>query len=89
MSNRQGLSPPRRTFLQILLGGVALALARLLQPRKAQSAAMVSQKAAAYQDHPNDGNHCSECRFFQGDHSCKIIAGSISPNGWCKYYTAA
>ena len=87
MNKRQGLSPARRTFLQILLGGAALA--RLLQPQEAQSAAMVSQKAAGYQDHPNDGNHCSECRFFQGDHSCKIIAGNISPNGWCKYYMAA
>jgi hypothetical protein len=42
-----------------------------------------------YQSTPNNGQHCSDCALFvpgktaTDDGTCKVIPGSISPNGWC------
>jgi hypothetical protein len=47
-----------------------------------------------YQDHPNDGNQCSNCVAFtpppSGDAygACSIIAGPISPKGWCMAFSS-
>jgi hypothetical protein len=47
-----------------------------------------------YQDHPNGSNKCSECQFFAPGKSktangtCSVVAGSISPNGWCTAFSA-
>jgi hypothetical protein len=44
------------------------------------------QKVAKYQDHPNKDQHCALCRYFQPPHSCQLVAGTISPNGWCSFF---
>jgi High potential iron-sulfur protein len=42
-----------------------------------------------YQATPKDGQKCSACMLFvpgktaKDDGTCKVITGSISPNGWC------
>ncbi len=37
-----------------------------------------------YQDTPNDGKHCSLCmHFIPKTNECRMIEGSISPDGWC------
>lgn len=47
-----------------------------------------------YQSHPNGGHKCAGCRFFHGgktmsaDGTCDVVAGAISPNGWCTAYNA-
>ena len=46
------------------------------------------QQSARYQDHPNGSQHCANCRQFQPPSSCKVVAGKISPNGWCSIYFA-
>lgn len=55
-------------------------------------AATGSKTQFKYQDHPNNGQKCSTCTFFIPGKStpngtCKIVAGSISPNGWCTAYS--
>ena len=43
-----------------------------------------NKKQFRYQDHPGPrGQKCSGCRFFRKPHSCTIVHGTISPNGWC------
>ncbi len=76
----------RRTFVQTLLGGAVLA--RLLQPQEALAAGM-SKTAAGYVSHPHHGQKCSGCRYFVPPHSCQVVSGHISPNGWCRLYVAA
>lgn len=49
----------------------------------APAAAKTSQQAAKYQNKPKGAQKCSNCRFFQGPSGCQIVAGKISPNGWC------
>lgn len=56
-------------------------------------AAKASKSDFHYQDHPNDGNQCSNCVAFtppaSGDAfgACAIIAGPINPNGWCMAFS--
>ena len=36
-----------------------------------------------YQDNPKDGQECDKCVNWVAPNACKIVAGSISPKGWC------
>ncbi len=37
-----------------------------------------------YQESPKDGNKCSMCMHFIAEtNKCKLVKGSISPDGWC------
>lgn len=69
----------------------ALAIAIGLSPDIAE--AKSSKGQVKYQNHPNGAAKCASCRFFiPGKNatsmgSCQIVAGSISPNGWCTAYS--
>lgn len=56
-------------------------------------AAVAQQKspkdAVNYQDQPNNGDKCSQCRFFSEPGSCDLVEGEISPEGWCNLFQAA
>ncbi len=81
-----GLS--RRRLFQTLIGSAAVVGAGLalvgIQSADAQS--KTPKKVAKYQDHPNGGKECSKCRFFLPPQSCQLVAGNISPNGWCSFF---
>lgn len=56
---------------------------------QAQQASQKLGKAdAAYQDSPKNNQQCSECTKFQPPKGCSVVAGDISPKGWCKLYEA-
>ncbi|MBU6460918.1 MAG: high-potential iron-sulfur protein [Proteobacteria bacterium] len=81
----------RRSFLKgamFLAAGAAIPLAAF--SRNALAAGKVSKAAMHYQDKPNGSAHCSNCiQFIPGSGgmgTCKVVAGSISPNGWCLAY---
>jgi High potential iron-sulfur protein len=41
-----------------------------------------------YQNHPNaNGQKCSTCSLFKPPNACKVVTGTISPNGWCVAYS--
>jgi len=46
-------------------------------------AAKLPKSAVGYQDKPHGSQKCSNCALFQPPHSCRDVAGYISPNGWC------
>jgi len=48
--------------------------------------AKMTQKAALYQAKPKEGARCATCEHFQPPASCQIVAGKVSPNGWCQMY---
>lgn len=70
------------TRMAILVGGVAAGLGASMK----SAAAKMTQKAALYQDKPKEGAKCATCQHFQSPASCQIVAGKISPNGWCQMY---
>ncbi|WP_320034502.1 iron oxidase oxidoreductase [Campylobacterota bacterium DY0563] len=46
-----------------------------------------SKKRFEYQDTPKNGKACKDCIHFESEtNTCKIIEGSISPQGWCNLY---
>ena len=74
-----------------LLKGALIAVGVAALPVKALAAGKTPKATAQYQDHPKNGQHCSQCRFFipgkgGGAGQCQLVAGSISPNGWCVFF---
>lgn len=44
----------------------------------------MSKEAAQYQEQPKGDQQCSNCMQFLADsNTCKLVEGSISPEGWC------
>lgn len=69
---------------------VAAGLAAI--PVVARAAGTVPKAAMKYQDHPKGDQDCSSCMQFIPGKSptamgeCKVVAGPISPKGWCVAY---
>jgi hypothetical protein len=76
----------RALFPTIFLSAAAVGAALSLGSDMAEAQSKTSKKVAKYQDHPNSGAHCSECRYFLPPHSCVLVEGDISPNGWCSFF---
>jgi hypothetical protein len=49
----------------------------------------MSKQQAEYQDSPKGIAMCATCTLFVTPHSCKVVDGDVSPNGWCKVYAMA
>ena len=47
---------------------------------------MTPKAEANYQDHPNGLAHCSICKHFASPNVCEVVAGPVSPDGWCRFY---
>ncbi len=45
-----------------------------------------SQQVAGYQNTPSGGNRCGNCVQFQPPAACRLVAGRISPQGWCRLF---
>ena len=62
---------------------------------EASAAPTMDQKSAAYQNKPKNGQQCSGCSLYipaksnpsKANGACKLVKGSISPQGWCKYWS--
>lgn len=88
-SQRAGRRLDRRAFMQ---GTAFLATATLAGALAGRTRAQekMSQEQAQYQDSPKDGQKCAGCRhFIQTEGACRLVEGSISPNGWCTLWTAS
>ena len=62
--------------------GLAGAVGAGLAPRRAV-AAKLSPNEIGYQASPKGNARCELCANWQAPNACKVVAGSISPNGWC------
>lgn len=81
------ISLSRRQLFPALAGAAAIvAMLSFGAVDIAQAQAKTDKKTAKYQDHPNKGQQCAICRFFRPPKSCQLVAGDISPNGWCSYF---
>jgi hypothetical protein len=85
-----GLGPRRRA----LKAGLTV-LAGLLLARPARSQPVddeydqpkLDRELVKYRDAPGpDGHFCSNCTNFIGPSSCRVVAGEISPGGYCLSY---
>ena len=80
--------PSRRELFPSVIGGAAILAAAISlgKTQMAEAQTKASQKSAKYQDQPNGGNSCAVCNYFRPPHSCQLVAGNISPNGWCSFF---
>lgn len=74
--------------LPLLIGG------SILLARRAFADALVSKDSVSYQTTPSDGQQCSACKNYiagaaGADGSCKVVAGPISPGGYCLAFSPA
>ncbi|WP_027581319.1 hypothetical protein [Bradyrhizobium sp. Ai1a-2] len=76
----------RRKLIRTLLGSAPAAF--LLRGSQANAAEKMTLQQAAYQDSPNGIYSCGMCTFFEAPKSCKVVAGDISRDGWCKVFAA-
>jgi hypothetical protein len=82
----------RRTFVANAI--VLPALAGLILAETTSAQAKGSKAQFKYQSTPNNGKKCSKCTFYipgssaSANGTCKIVDGSISPNGWCTAFSA-
>ena len=86
MAATDTMNVTRRSFLH---GAIALpGLAAVAQAARADDS-KAPQTAMHYQTTPNGSAHCGVCKFFipganaSANGTCKIVDGSISPNGYC------
>jgi hypothetical protein len=84
-----------RTFAasrrQLIFGAAltaGLAGAAGLIPCSAAAQSKLSQADSGYQTRPNGGQRCELCAHYQAPASCKVVAGPISPSGWCSLFAA-
>jgi hypothetical protein len=80
----------RRLFkaLPCMIGGVMLLATR------AAADALQSKDSVSYQTTPSDGQQCSLCKNFiagaaGASGTCKVVAGPISPTGYCLAFSPA
>jgi hypothetical protein len=79
----------RRSIIRDLAftaGGAAVLVTSASGIRVAAAQTKVSQKAVGYQDTPKGAQRCDNCLQFEPPSSCKVVAGTIDPAGWCKIY---
>ena len=73
----------------LLCDGVRLAGAAALVTASgtgAMAQPKISQKAVAYQDHPDGEKRCDRCTHFQAPSACNVVDGPIDPQGSCKLF---
>jgi hypothetical protein len=82
-SDKAGVS--RRQLFRgaaIAAGGAAI-LAVSAMPAQAK----MTQTGAGYQDKPKGDANCANCALFKAPSSCTLVDGTISPTGWCRFYS--
>ena len=72
----------RRSLLRAALSGAVVATA--IAPAAAQQ--KTSAAEAQYQNRPKNGFSCAACALFRPPAACVVVAGAISPNGWCRFF---
>jgi hypothetical protein len=74
----------RSLIVRLALVGVAGAAVADLAPRRAAAApAKLPPNEIGYQPSPKGAAKCELCVNWQAPNACKLVAGQISPTGWC------
>jgi len=85
MDNQRGYRSSRRAALQLGLVTFATGFSTGAQAQTQEKLAQekLEQKIVQYQVQPKNGQMCSTCVNWQPPNACKLVAGTIVPNGWC------
>ena len=88
-SHLTGSETTRRRFLGALakVGGMITLIGASLGAAPA-NAAKLPPAEIGYQARPKGRQRCDLCANWQPPEGCKVVAGSISPAGWCGLFVA-
>jgi hypothetical protein len=67
----------------------AISAGLLLRIAPTQASEKMTRQQAEYQDKPNGIYSCALCTLFEKPNACKVVAGEVSPDGWCKAFAMA
>jgi len=70
----------------VLRAGLAVLAAGGVATAASAQDEKLAQNVVQYQQTPKDGAKCSTCVNWVAPNSCKIVAGTINPEGWCVAY---
>lgn len=80
--NRTSRRDLMRTGMMIVAGTASVAVASTARAQDEK----IAQELVQYQDQPKDGQKCNMCAQWVEPNACKIVAGKISPDGYCVAY---
>jgi hypothetical protein len=73
----------------LIASGGALLGAGVFAARAEAAATKMAQTMVSYRAKPQGNARCDGCIQWQAPASCKIVAGTIDPKGWCTLYAPA
>jgi High potential iron-sulfur protein len=74
----------RRSVIRAAISGISAAIS--LQPSSSRADEKMTPAQAQYRDTPNGIYSCGNCSLFERPKSCKVVAGEVSEDGWCKAF---
>ena len=77
----------RRKVMRTLVKGISAGLLVRISPTEASEKMTLQQ--AEYQDTPKGIYSCAVCTLFEPPKYCKVVAGEVSKDGWCKAFALA
>jgi hypothetical protein len=77
----------RRKAMRTMVTGVSAGLLLRISPTKAEE--KMTRQQAEYQDTPNGIYSCAVCSLFEPPKYCKVVAGEVSKDGWCRVFALA
>ena len=78
MTSPDNTAASRRAILRAGLAAIGGTVAM-----RAEAQEKIAQAMVQYQGTPKNGQICAACAQFEAPNACKIVAGTIDPNGWC------
>ena len=85
VEKRRGQS--RREIIRAVAKGVPAGF--LLRISQTEASEKMTRQQAEYQDAPKDIYSCGMCTLFEPPKYCKVVAGEVSRDGWCKAFVLA
>jgi hypothetical protein len=83
----KNLNWSRRNAIRTVAGGISAGLLLRISPTAADE--KMTREQAQYQDMPNGMFSCATCSLFERPKSCKVVAGDVGEDGWCKAFALA
>ena len=77
----------RRSLLKGVVMFAGASLTAVLGTGTARAQQKATKEAMKYQDKPNGDKQCGNCLQFTAPNSCKIVEGTVSPQGYCMAWT--
>jgi hypothetical protein len=83
----QPVDRSRRKAMRAAVKGISAALLLRISPTQASEKMTLQQ--AEYRDTPSGLYSCGMCTLFEPPNACKVVAGEIGKDGWCKAFALA